>query len=281
MEIIAITPGMIEQKNDYESECHCDIPIEEKWVLKQMEIEAIEGIGISNPAQKTACNEMLKKYYDETTNELNEYISTHLANIDGVEVETTNECCSVTINPSNDKRHFPKVYDLSLYSLKDVSIKVQSQDEMRVFMNPKEALQLIQLTHIRLTAPEEEYWKYMGLSEDPNTTMSVVLENLYKPWDWSMLSNNSSITSDDVQANINLPWDWGSLSYNPSMTLGFIEENDHMPWDWQGLTYNPNMTLEFINKYPKKNWDWYTIDTYMMGKTNTTRTLLQRIHDYF
>jgi hypothetical protein len=55
--------------------------------------------------------------------------------------------------------------------------------------------------HKLITKFPDKPWNWECLSNNPNTTIDMVLANSDKPWRWSYLSENPNITFDIVLAN--------------------------------------------------------------------------------
>lgn len=127
--------------------------------------------------------------------------------------------------------------------------------------------------------PDAE-WNWRALSENPNTTWSMVEKNLEKPWNWDKLSAHPNITWEIIRDNPGLPWIY--ITKNPNITWDIIEKNRELFRHWNTLSANPNITLEifekyldkwenydnfsenvnimqFVEKYPDKKWDWFHI----------------------
>src|SRR5271166_2603133 len=57
-------------------------------------------------------------------------------------------------------------------------------------------------------------WNYCWLSENPNITWEIVMQNPNKSWDYNRLSENPSITWENVMQNPDKPWNYNTLSTN-------------------------------------------------------------------
>lgn len=96
------------------------------------------------------------------------------------------------------------------------------------------------------------------LSENPNITWPIVLENTHIGWDYECLSENPNITLDIVKDNPNIDWDYGHLCENPNITWDMIQSNPDLPWESIYFYYsnNPNNTWEFVRDNPDKDWSY-------------------------
>lgn len=53
-----------------------------------------------------------------------------------------------------------------------------------------------------------------------------------------------------ILQNLDKPWNWQCLSINPNITIDHILKYPNLPWVWFELSRNPNITIEHIFQYP-------------------------------
>jgi len=117
-----------------------------------------------------------------------------------------------------------------------------------------------------------KYPKIDYLSQNPNLTFDVVLNNLYNDlnWDVDKLSSHPNLSFDFVFNHIDIiEWNWYLLSRHKNLSFDIIQDyfnlnySDHInsvhKWDMKGLSENPNLTIDFIIRNHTEHWDWKEI----------------------
>jgi hypothetical protein len=115
-----------------------------------------------------------------------------------------------------------------------------------------------------------KYPKNDYLSQNPNLTFDVVLNNLDNNWDFEELSSHPNLSFDFVFNHIDIiEWNWYLLSRHKNLSFDIIQDyfnlnySDHInsvhKWDMKGLSENPNLTIDFIIRNHTENWDWKLI----------------------
>ncbi len=96
-------------------------------------------------------------------------------------------------------------------------------------------------------------WNYRSLSENPNITWDIVLDNPNIEWNYQILSKNPNITWDIVKNNPNIEWNYSSMSRNPNITWDIVKNNPDIKWDYEQLLYNKFQLHDyFIKKWLAK-----------------------------
>jgi hypothetical protein len=86
------------------------------------------------------------------------------------------------------------------------------------------------------------HWDDIGLSKNPNITLSFVKAHPKQKWFYNELSKNPNFTPDDILGHGKywLCYDW--ICQNQNVTLEYILSSERKYWNWWKLSLNANIT---------------------------------------
>ena len=99
-------------------------------------------------------------------------------------------------------------------------------------------------------------WIWYGISQNPNITWDIIINNPDKPWRWCGINQNPNITWDIIINNPDKPWDWNAFSFNKNISWNIIKDNPNKQWNWYGLSKNPNILKPNTN-YKSEFIKWW------------------------
>ncbi len=139
-------------------------------------------------------------------------------------------------------------------------------------------------------------WDEHGISENPNVTITHVINNPTFPWNWNVLSlANPNTTKSIVDKHPTLPWVSNFWYHNSNVyqvkyshpnvenelesflerlndgvrshvcaddfiTWDLVNKHQNWKWSWTGLSRNPNITFKIILQNYNKPWSWHDIN---------------------
>lgn len=149
-------------------------------------------------------------------------------------------------------------------------------------------------------------WSMDGLSQNPNVTMEVVLQNPDRGWtvppftegrwNWVYLTPRLCQDIRNVQQNPTLPWHWQTVSrdalfttealhdlhtlldipfltLNKYLTLEAIESLPDIPWCTERLSQRSDMTLDFVLRHPDRAWDIESLSYVIQAPVSVLRSV--------
>ena len=122
--------------------------------------------------------------------------------------------------------------------------------EIDLSEHPEDSGLLRKFINAGVMTKREIYHNKFLVKEVPDVNQLQVLLKLFpeEKWDWGKTSDNPNTTIEVVLEHPNGDWNWKKLSVNPNMTWEIVKRYPQLGWHYKEMAKNPESNIANYSK---------------------------------